>query len=289
MTTTQVPRASGDCSTPPSHRPRPPGTRTPSSTSSMCGPSTTANGDGVGDFRGLIEKLDYLQGLGVTALWLLPFYPSPLRDDGYDISDYRQVHPSYGTLRDFRLFLREAHRRGMRVITELVLAHTSDQHPWFQRARRSRPGSSAPRTSTSGATRPTASPTPGSSSRTSRLRTGRSTRSPAPTTGTASTPISRASTTTTRRSDRRCSTWSTSGSPWASTGSGSTPSRTSTPVRGPRARTCPRPSSSCGRYAPTSTSASRDGCSWPRRTSGPRTLSPTWARATCATWRSTSH
>ncbi len=100
------------------------------------------NGDGIGDFRGLIEKLDYLQALGVTALWLLPFYPSPLRDDGYDISDYRQVHPSYGTLRDFRLLLREAHRRGMRVITELVLAHTSDQHPWFQRARTARAGSS---------------------------------------------------------------------------------------------------------------------------------------------------
>ncbi len=99
------------------------------------------NGDGVGDFRGLIQKLDYLQGLGVTALWLLPFYPSPLRDDGYDISDYRQVHPSYGNLRDFRTFLREAHRRGMRVITELVLAHTSDEHPWFQRARRAKPGS----------------------------------------------------------------------------------------------------------------------------------------------------
>jgi maltose alpha-D-glucosyltransferase/alpha-amylase len=99
------------------------------------------NGDGIGDFRGLIEKLDYLQGLGVTAIWLLPFYPSPLRDDGYDISDYRQVHPSYGNLRDFRLFLREAHRRGMRVITELVLAHTSDQHPWFQRARSARAGS----------------------------------------------------------------------------------------------------------------------------------------------------
>jgi maltose alpha-D-glucosyltransferase/alpha-amylase len=98
------------------------------------------NGDGVGDFKGLIEKLDYLQALGVTALWLLPFYPSPLRDDGYDISDYRQIHPSYGTLRDFRTFLREAHRRGMRVITELVLAHTSDQHPWFQRARRAKPG-----------------------------------------------------------------------------------------------------------------------------------------------------
>jgi maltose alpha-D-glucosyltransferase/alpha-amylase len=102
---------------------------------------TDANGDGVGDFRGLIERLDYLKELGVTALWLLPFYPSPLRDDGYDISDYRQVHPSYGTLRDFRLFLREAHRRGMRVITELVLAHTSDEHPWFQRARLAKPGS----------------------------------------------------------------------------------------------------------------------------------------------------
>jgi maltose alpha-D-glucosyltransferase/alpha-amylase len=98
------------------------------------------NGDGVGDFKGLIEKLDYLQALGVTALWVLPFYPSPLRDDGYDISDYRTVHPSYGTLRDFRTFLREAHRRGMRVITELVLAHTSDQHPWFQRARLAKPG-----------------------------------------------------------------------------------------------------------------------------------------------------
>jgi maltose alpha-D-glucosyltransferase / alpha-amylase len=101
-----------------------------------------SNGDGVGDFRGLIQKLDYVEELGVTTLWLLPFYPSPLRDDGYDIADYRDVHPSYGTLRDFRLFLREAHRRGLRVITELVLAHTSDMHPWFQRARRSRPGSS---------------------------------------------------------------------------------------------------------------------------------------------------
>jgi maltose alpha-D-glucosyltransferase / alpha-amylase len=99
------------------------------------------NGDGIGDFEGLISKLDYLQDLGVTALWLLPFYPSPLRDDGYDISDYRQVHPSYGSLRHFRTFLREAHRRGMRVITELVLAHTSDEHPWFQRARLARPGS----------------------------------------------------------------------------------------------------------------------------------------------------
>jgi len=100
-----------------------------------------SNGDGIGDFPGLIEKLDYLQDLGVTALWLLPFYPSPLRDDGYDIADYNNIHPSYGTLADFRWFLREAHRRGLRVITELVINHTSDQHPWFQQARRAPSGS----------------------------------------------------------------------------------------------------------------------------------------------------
>jgi len=101
-----------------------------------------ANDDGIGDFAGLTEKLDYLEGLGVTALWLLPFYPSPLRDDGYDIADYNDVNPSYGTLRDFRQFVREAHARGMRVITELVINHTSDQHPWFQRARKAGPKSS---------------------------------------------------------------------------------------------------------------------------------------------------
>ena len=99
------------------------------------------NDDGIGDFRGLIQKLDYLENLGVTALWLLPFYPSPLRDDGYDISDYYSIHPDYGTLREFRRFLQEAHDRGLRVITELVINHTSDQHPWFQRARRAAPGS----------------------------------------------------------------------------------------------------------------------------------------------------
>ncbi len=98
------------------------------------------NADGVGDFKGLGEKLDYLQDLGVTALWLLPFYPSPLRDDGYDTADYNGVHPAYGNLADFRLFLGEAHRRGLRVITELVVNHTSDQHPWFQAARRAPAG-----------------------------------------------------------------------------------------------------------------------------------------------------
>ncbi|HEY7211291.1 MAG TPA: maltose alpha-D-glucosyltransferase [Bryobacteraceae bacterium] len=100
-----------------------------------------SNADGMGDFRGLAEKLDYLEDLGVTAIWLLPFFPSPWRDDGYDISDFRSVHPSYGTLRDFQHFLREAHRRGIRVITELVINHTSDQHEWFQRSRTAEPGS----------------------------------------------------------------------------------------------------------------------------------------------------
>src|SRR3954451_22074226 len=117
-----------------------------------------ANNDGIGDFEGLTRRLDYLQDLGVTALWLLPFYPSPLRDDGYDIAEYTGVHPELGTMDDFRTFLyerhpehgmmhgfrtflEEAHRRGLKVITELVLNHTSDQHPWFQRARRAAAGS----------------------------------------------------------------------------------------------------------------------------------------------------
>jgi maltose alpha-D-glucosyltransferase / alpha-amylase len=100
-----------------------------------------ADDDGIGDFEGLRHKLDYLQDLGVTTLWLLPFYRSPLRDDGYDISDYKNINPSYGRMADFKAFIREAHRRDIRVITELIVNHTSDQHPWFQRARRAKPGS----------------------------------------------------------------------------------------------------------------------------------------------------
>ena len=100
-----------------------------------------ANADGVGDFQGLYEKLDYLRDLGVTCLWLLPFFPSPLRDDGYDIADYVSIHPSYGNLDDFKKFLQAAHNRGLRVVIELVLNHTSDQHPWFQRARSAPAGS----------------------------------------------------------------------------------------------------------------------------------------------------
>src|SRR5436305_2217388 len=100
-----------------------------------------SNADGIGDFRGLTQRLDYLHDLGVTAIWLLPFYPSPLKDDGYDIADYYSINPIYGTLNDFKTLLKEAHQRGLRVITELVVNHTSDQHPWFQRARRAKPGS----------------------------------------------------------------------------------------------------------------------------------------------------
>ncbi|HSM93038.1 MAG TPA: maltose alpha-D-glucosyltransferase [Anaeromyxobacteraceae bacterium] len=100
-----------------------------------------STGDGVGDLAGLASKLDYLQDLGITCLWLLPFFPSPLRDDGYDIADYLGVHPAYGTLDDFRRLVEEAHRRGIAVLIELVVNHTSDQHPWFQRARRAPPGS----------------------------------------------------------------------------------------------------------------------------------------------------
>ncbi|RTL67352.1 MAG: maltose alpha-D-glucosyltransferase [Hyphomicrobiales bacterium] len=99
-----------------------------------------ANGDGIGDFQGLLQKLDYVQQLGVNTIWLLPFYPSPLKDDGYDIADYTAVNSSYGTLTDFKALVAAAHARGIRVITELVINHTSDQHPWFQRARRALPG-----------------------------------------------------------------------------------------------------------------------------------------------------
>lgn len=100
-----------------------------------------SNDDGVGDFAGLTRKLDYIQDLGVNTVWLLPFYPSPGKDDGYDISDYHNIHAQYGTRGDFKLFVNEAHRRGLRVITELVINHTSDTHAWFQRAREAPKGS----------------------------------------------------------------------------------------------------------------------------------------------------
>ena len=106
-----------------------------------------ADNDGIGDFVGVTQKLDYVKSIGATAIWLMPFYPSPLRDDGYDISDYRGINPSYGTPKDFKAFVKAAHDRGIRVITELVINHTSDQHPWFKRARRRSTGTASTRTS----------------------------------------------------------------------------------------------------------------------------------------------
>src|SRR5678815_2457875 len=100
-----------------------------------------ADNDGIGDFRGLAQRLDYIQDLGADAIWLLPFCQSPLRDDGYDISDYKAINPAYGTLDEFRDFVEQAHARDIKIITELVVNHSSDQHPWFQRARRAPPGS----------------------------------------------------------------------------------------------------------------------------------------------------
>ncbi|XWK70762.1 alpha-amylase family glycosyl hydrolase [Tunturiibacter gelidiferens] len=135
-----------------------------------------------------MSKLDYLQDLGVTCLWLLPFFPSPLRDDGYDIANYVDVNPSYGTLNDFKQFLDAAHLRGMQVMIELVINHTSDQHPWFKAARLAPKGSPSA-ICTSGATRTSSSRGSESSSPTQKSRTGPGTMSRSSTTGTASSLI----------------------------------------------------------------------------------------------------
>ena len=247
------------------------------------------NGDGIGDFRGLIDKLDYLQDLGVTALWLLPFYPSPLRDDGYDISDYRQRPPvlrhACGTS---GTFLREAHRRGMRVITELVLAHTSDEHPWFQRARAGRPGqrdrdfyvwSDTP----------------------DRFADARVIFKDFETSNWTCDPVAGAYFWHRFYSHQPEPQLRQPGGPagdarrrrlLALDGRRRAPSRRRPVPLRPRGHHVREPARDlrvpARRCAPTSTSASRDGCCWPRPTSGPRTRWPTWARATRATWRSTS-
>jgi maltose alpha-D-glucosyltransferase/alpha-amylase len=177
-----------------------------------------SNGDGIGDFPGLISKLDYIADLGATAIWLLPFYPSPLLDDGYDISDYRNVHPGYGTLSDVRHFIKAAHARGIRVIAELVINHTSDQHPWFQRARRAKPGSAARSFYVWSETGQEYAGT-----RVIFLDYERSNWTWDPITGTASTPTSRTSIMTIRSCCGRCSRSCGSGLRRASTGCGSTP------------------------------------------------------------------
>ena len=200
-----------------------------------------------------------------------------------------QVHPAYGTLRDFRAFLRAAHERGLRVITELVLNHTSDQHPWFQRARRAPRPAAASATSTCGATRPRSTPTRASSSRTSRPRTGRGTRSPAPTSGTASTRTSPTSTSRTPRCakalfrDRRL--LARDGRRRAA------PRRRALPLRarGHELREPARDARALRELrAHIDETLRRTACCSPRRTSGPRTPSTTSATATSATWRSTS-
>ncbi len=133
-----------------------------------------SNEDGIGDFNGSTEKLDYLQDLGKTAIWVLPFYPSPLRDDGYDITDYRTINPAYGTMADFRRFLRQAHLRGIRVVTELVINHTSDQHRGSSEPERPRPEATIA-TTTCGATIRPSTAKPGSSWRILSRRIGLST------------------------------------------------------------------------------------------------------------------
>ena len=157
-----------------------------------------SNNDGIGDFAGLTEKLGYLQDLGVTTLWLLPFYPSPGRDDGYDIADYGDINPDFGTMKDFRRFIQEAKKRGLRVITELVINHTSDQHDWFKRARRCGSEFQLPATGMSGAIPTRNTRARGSSSPIPRNRTGPGIRKPASSTGTASSRTSRTSISTIR-------------------------------------------------------------------------------------------
>ena len=198
-----------------------------------------ANDDGIGDFPGLTAKLDYIADLGVSALWLLPFYPSPLKDDGYDIADYCAVNPAYGTLDDFRDFVEAAHARGIRVMVELVINHTSDQHPWFQRARRAPKGS------------PERgfyvwSETGREFSQASIIFVDAEPSNWAwdpvaePTTGTASTPTNRISTSTILWSFARSRTSSTSGLISGSTAFGWMRSPTWWSARAPPARTCPR-------------------------------------------------
>ena len=184
-----------------------------------------SNGDGIGDFAGLTAHLDYLEWLGVDCLWLLPFYASPLQDGGYDISDFRAVLERYGTLDDLDEFLAEAHRRGLRVIGDMIVNHTSDQHAWFREARR--PGSPT-------RDRYVWSETPDV------YPDARGTRRPAPTSGTASSTISPISTSTTRTSAPRSET--SFGSGWIedSTGCASTRCPTSMNARARTVRTSPK-------------------------------------------------
>ena len=253
----------------------------------MCARSSTSNGDGIGDFPGLTSRLDHIADLGATAVWLLPFYPSPLRDDGYDIADYKAVNPVYGTLDDFRAFVAAAHARGLRVIIELVVNHTSDQHPWFQRARRAPPGSPERDFYVWSDTG-------------QELAEARIHFPEAETSNWAWDPVARAyywHRFFAHQPDlnfdnpacwRRWRASSTSGWTRAWTASASTPCRTWSSARAPTARTCPRPTRCCGGSGRRWSGATRTASCSPRRTSRPSGRSPTSGAATSATWPSTS-
>ena len=246
------------------------------------------NSDGSGDFRGLTEKLDYLQWLGIDVVWLLPMFASPLRDGGYDIADYYEVHPDYGTIDDVRAFIEAAHERGLRVIADLVMNHTSTEHEWFQ-AR------------------------PRGAGRLARARLVRVVRHAAQVRGRADhlhrhrdveldvgrrrrglllapllLPPARPQLRQPRgpRGDARRPALLAGPRPRRLP-----PRRRALPLRArraPTARTCPRRTSSSSRCAPPSTRSTPTASCWPRPTSGPRTSSSTSARATSATWPSTS-
>ncbi len=245
-----------------------------------------ATADGNGDLRGLTAKLDYLQWLGVDCLWLLPFYDSPLRDGGYDIADFLKVHPDYGTMNDAITLIEEAHKRGIRVIADMVVNHTSDQHAWFQESRSSRDNPKSDWYVWNDDDSPMVrGPHHLRRLRVEQLGLGRHRAS---STGTASTATTRTSTTTTPRSARRCSTSSTTGWPWVSTGSASTRCPTCSRPTARTARTSRPRTTSCASCARTSTPGSQARSCSRRPTSGPRTWWSTSATATSATCASTS-
>jgi len=246
-----------------------------------------SNGDGVGDFVGLTERLDYLHDLGVTALWLLPFYPSPGRDDGYDISDYGDINPVFGTMRNFRRFMQDAKRRGLRVITELVVNHTSDQHPWFKRAKRSSKGSSARNWYVWDDTdqRYAGTRIIFSDSEKSNWTWNQEAQayywhrffSHQPDLNFDNPRVVKA----VLQVMKRCSTL-------ASTGSASTQCLISVSARAPATRTCPKRMRCCAVYARRSTNTPPTRCCWRRPISGRKTCRLILARATSATWPITS-
>ena len=247
-----------------------------------------SNGDGMGDFPGLVTaRLDHLKALGVDCVWLLPMYPSPFRDDGYDISDYCAVHPQYGTLDDFRAFLDAAHERGLRVITELVLNHTSDQHPWFKEARSS---PDSPKrdyyvwSDTDDRYRGRADHLP----RHRDVELGLGPRLEGLLLAPLLQPPARPQLRQPggARGDLAGDAVLARDSGW--TASGWTPCPTSWSGRARPARTCPRRTRSCASCGGGWTRSSPGGCSSPRPTCGRRTCGPTSGTATASTWPSTS-